>query len=193
MTGSPAFGFVSARRLRIHEEVDPGHVGFLEQSIRRDGVLYEPIWVARLDGFDVILNGHHRFHALVRLGARKIPAFVFDYGDSVIKLDRWGEGPPVTKEEVVRRARLGTPFPPKTTRHTVLVDLPKRPTRLEELLGRPPGRPSGVPGPSESARDDSHRNVVPPSAGQGPDGGDWNMSRPSKGNPVSLPHGLEDD
>jgi hypothetical protein len=187
MTGSPAFGFVSVRRLRIHEEVDPGHVGFLERSIRGDGVLYEPIWVARLDGFDVILNGHHRFHALVRLGAWKIPAFVFDYRDSVIKLDCWGKGPPVTKEEVVRRARLGTPFPPKTTRHTVLVDLPKRPTRLEELLGRPPGRPS------ESALDDSHRNVVLTSAGQGPEGGDRDIFRSSKGNPVSLPHGLEND
>jgi len=151
MTGFPAFEFVSVGRLRIHEQVDPGHVSYLERAIRMDGVLWEPIWVARMNGFDVILNGHHRFRALVRLGARKIPAFVFDYGDSLIQLGRWGEGPPVTKEEVVRRARRGTPFPPKTTRHTVLVELPKRPTPLEELLEGPLAGQSGVSSPLKSA------------------------------------------
>jgi hypothetical protein len=154
MTGCPAFEFVSVCRLRIHEEVKPEHVEYLEREIRADGVLWEPIWVARMNGFDVILNGHHRYQALVRLGAQRIPAFVFDYGDSAIKLDRWGEGPPVTKEEVVRRAKRGTPFPPKTTRHTVLVDLPKRPTPLEELLGHPPDQPSGGPSQPGSAREE---------------------------------------
>jgi L-serine kinase (ADP) len=146
MTGGPAFELVSVRRLRVHEEVNPEHVGFLERSIRVEGVLWNPIWVARMDSFDVILNGHHRYRALVRLGARRIPAFVFDYADPVIALDRWGEGPPVTKEEVVRRARRGTPFPSKTTRHTVLVDLPQRPTRLEDLRRGPTDRRAVVQG-----------------------------------------------
>ncbi|MGP8077228.1 MAG: ParB N-terminal domain-containing protein [Thermoplasmata archaeon] len=150
MTGGPAFELVNICRLRIHEEVNPVHVEDLQESIRSDGVLWEPIWVGRLNGFDVILNGHHRYHALVRLGAQRIPAFVFDYGDSIIRLDRWGAGPPLTKEEVVRRAKWGTPFPPKTTRHTVLIDLPKRPTRLDELLERPPGPPSEAPTPPRS-------------------------------------------
>jgi L-serine kinase (ADP) len=154
MTGGPAFEFVSVRRLRIHEEVNPDRVEYLEESIRSEGVLWEPIWVARLNGFDVILNGHHRYHALVRLGAQRIPAFIFDYGDSVVQLGRWGEGPPVTKEEVVRRAKGGTPFPPKTTRHTLLIDLPKRPTRLDELLERPPDDRSEDPSQPPSSHEE---------------------------------------
>jgi len=144
MTGSPAFELVSVRRLRIHEKVNREHVDLLERSIRGEGVLWEPIWVARTDEFDVILNGHHRYGALVRLGAQKVPAFVFDYEDPIITLGRWGEGPPVTKEEVIRRARRGTPFPSKTTRHTVLVDLPPRPTRLDDLLRVPTDRRAGA-------------------------------------------------
>jgi hypothetical protein len=151
-SGLPAFELVDPRRLRIHEEVDPEHVQFVERSIEEEGVLWNPIWVARVNGFDVILNGHHRYQALVRLGARKIPAFVVDYDDSMVRLDRWGEGPPVTKEEVIRRARRRTPFPPKTTRHTILVELPKRPVRLEELVDRPPSRKRAGPRPSRAAR-----------------------------------------
>jgi hypothetical protein len=139
MNGGPAFELVAARRLRIHEQVDPGLVDFLERAIEAEGVLWDPIWVARSNGFDVVLNGHHRFRALTRLGARWIPAYVFDYADPAVKLDRWGEGPPVTKAEVLRRAKRGDPFPPKTTRHTILVELPKHPTRVEDLRAPPRG------------------------------------------------------
>jgi len=151
MNASPAFELVNPRRLRIHEQVDPGLVEFLERAIESEGVLWDPIWVARSNGFDVILNGHHRYQALVRLGARKIPAFVFDYEDPVVKLDRWGEGPPVTKAEVVRRAQRRDPFPPKTTRHTILVELPKRPTKLAELRDPPEVAHSGTPRSSSVA------------------------------------------
>jgi hypothetical protein len=135
--GGPSFELVNARRLRIHEQVDPGLVDFLERAIEAEGVLWDPIWVARGNGFDVVLNGHHRFNALKRLGATKIPAFVFNYHDPVVKLDRWGEGPPVTKAEVLRRAQRRRPFPPKTTRHTILVELPKHPTPLVDLVRSP--------------------------------------------------------
>jgi len=148
MNGGPAFELVSARRLRIHEQVDPGLVEFLTRAIESEGILWDPIWVARSNGFDVVLNGHHRFRALTRLGARRIPAYVFDYSDPLVKLDRWGEGPPVTKEEVVRRAQRRAPFPPKTTRHTILVELPKHPTPLEELRRPAPRGQSARPRPS---------------------------------------------
>ena len=91
-----------------------------------------PIWVAR--GTDVILNGHHRTAALRALGALRVPAWVIDYESDLVRIDRWTPGPPISKAEVVRRAREGALFPPQTTRHTLARDLPWRSTPLAELL-----------------------------------------------------------
>ncbi|HTW55143.1 MAG TPA: ParB N-terminal domain-containing protein [Thermoplasmata archaeon] len=124
--------------LKPHERVVPSKVRALVSEIRRTGVFEDPIWVAR--GTWVILNGHHRTAALRRLGAERVPAWVIDYHDDAVRLDRWTPGPPISKEEVVRRANDGDPFPPRTTRHTIAADLPPRPTLLAELIG--PNRPT---------------------------------------------------
>jgi L-serine kinase (ADP) len=129
----PEFELLPIGALRVHEEVDPDAVRRLAQAIRRAGVVEEPIWVAK--GSGVILNGHHRYHALRALGAQRVPAWVLDYEDSRILLGRWNEGDPISKEDVLRHAESGTPYPIKTTRHIVQIQLHPRPTRLEELGG----------------------------------------------------------
>lgn len=131
----PVFELVAVRRLRIHEETDPVHVAELARAIAEAGVVQEPIWVAR--GSDVILNGHHRYAALIRLGAVRVPAWVVEYDAPEIRLDRWTPGPPITKEEVVARARAGHLFSIQTTRHTIAAGLPARPTPLTLLGVRP--------------------------------------------------------
>jgi L-serine kinase (ADP) len=70
------------------------------------------------------------------LGAERVPAWVLDYESDLVRLERWHPGPPISKSEVVRRAEEGRLFPPKTTRHRLLLDLPARPTPLAELLPR---------------------------------------------------------
>src|SRR5204862_283687 len=40
----------------------------------------------------------------------------------------------VSKQEVIRRGLTQDLFPPKTTRHTLSVSLPERPTNLEDLI-----------------------------------------------------------
>jgi hypothetical protein len=82
------------------------------------------------------LNGHHRFAALRAIGAQRIPAWVFDYDSEAVVLERWDDGPPLTKSEVVARARSGRPYPPKTTKHLVKPMPAARHTSLE-LLGVP--------------------------------------------------------
>jgi hypothetical protein len=117
--------------LRGHEEHEPDKVDALIQELLRDGELINPIWVAR-DTW-VILNGHHRVEAFRRLGMKRIPAWIFDYDGEHVDLQRWSPGPPIQKAEVVHRAHHGPPFPPKTTRHRVLVDLPPRRVSLARL------------------------------------------------------------
>jgi hypothetical protein len=138
VTASAQFALVRLSELRAHEEIEEASLLDLIDHIRRSQVLSDPIWVAR--GSSVILNGHHRVEALRRIGADRVPAWIIDYDSDLVHLERWHPGPPITKSEVVARAREGRLFPPKTTRHRLLMDLPARPTPLSTLLPRPVAR-----------------------------------------------------
>ncbi|HTW40404.1 MAG TPA: ParB N-terminal domain-containing protein [Thermoplasmata archaeon] len=150
MTDPVEFALVPIESLREHEHVDPKKVERLVKEIRSTGVSQEPIWVAR--GSGVILNGHHRYAALKRLGARRVPAWVVDYDSDVVSIGRWSPGPEVSKSEVVRRAHAGELFPVQTTRHRLAGELPPRPTPLAELLA-----PAGRSGRGQSRRGTSAR------------------------------------
>ncbi len=132
MTPSFEFRLVPIGQLRIHEKVDGSDVRALADAILKSGVFSDPIWVSR-DSW-VILNGHHRVEALRRLGAKRVPAWVFDYHSDIVHVTHWRRGHPIPKSEVVRRGSEGRPFPPKTTRHRITVELPARSTPLAQLL-----------------------------------------------------------
>lgn len=133
MSSTPTFEWWPAERILIHEQCDPVRVEMLARQMRRTGICESPLWVDRATG--VLLDGHHRFAALRRLGATRVPVWEFDYeDDSVISLERWGPGAPIARAEVIRRARAGDPFPPKTTRHVLHVTLADHPVPLSEAL-----------------------------------------------------------
>jgi L-serine kinase (ADP) len=132
MTGSAEFALLPLSELKSHERTTESITVDLVALLQRTRVVADPIWVAR--GSSVILNGHHRVEALRRLGAERVPAWVIDYESELVHVERWHPGPPIAKSEVVRRAEEGRLFPPKTTRHRLLIDLPARPTPLSELL-----------------------------------------------------------
>ena len=143
MLEPPSFALVLLADLHAHEEVANDDLDGLVQVIRREGMVREPLLVAA--GALVILNGHHRYRALLALGATRAPCWLVDYEDPRVTLDRWTAGPPITKEEVVERGRQGRLFPPKTTRHRVAFELPSRPTPLAKL-----GAPPVATGPTRS-------------------------------------------
>ena len=132
MRPRPQFRLLPIDKLRGHEKIEEAAVRALVRTLRADGVFSEPIWVAR--GSFTVLNGHHRLEALRRLGARRIPAWVVDYDSDLVTLEPWAPGIVVDKSEVVRRARSGELYPPKTTRHRITKALPSRPVPLAELL-----------------------------------------------------------
>ena len=141
MSAHPTFALVRIDSLHEHEEIVEQKVRKLVTEIASHGVFYDPIWVDRDSG--VILNGHHRTAALRRLGAQRVPAWLVDYDSDAVRLGRWRDGPPISKAEVVDRARSGRLFPPQTTRHTIADALPARPTPLAALGVQ---RPSPVAG-----------------------------------------------
>jgi hypothetical protein len=117
-----------------HEQTRPELLSELLEEIARDGVLKVPVLVER--EHHVILDGHHRWEALRRLGCRRIPAYLVDYASEEISLTTWPGAivATVTKAEVVAHGVKGDLFPPKTTRHLLKEKLPESPVPLKDLM-----------------------------------------------------------
>lgn len=101
-----------------HEEIDPYHLKELMAEILRDGYLRKSLAVDYKTM--VILDGHHRYNILKRIGCRRVPVSIFDYDSDKIIVKPSERGIPVSKE-IVRRAGLsGNKLPSKSSRHMVL-------------------------------------------------------------------------
>ena len=102
-------------------------------EIRADGFLRKPILVEARHF--VILDGHHRVEALRVLGCTRIPVYLVDYENAGITLTTWPGATvaSVTKTEVVDHGVRGDPFPPKTTRHLVAIELEDVNVPLDDL------------------------------------------------------------
>ncbi|MEA1993097.1 MAG: ParB N-terminal domain-containing protein [Euryarchaeota archaeon] len=73
--------------LKPHEALDPLESKLLIKSINEKGVFYKPMLVAR--DSKVIIDGHHRWDGLKRMGVKKIPCILLNYFDDEIKLYTW--------------------------------------------------------------------------------------------------------
>lgn len=128
------FALVDSTCLRPHEQVDEDRLERLAREIASDRVLREPVLV---DGRSlVILDGHHRVQVLRSLGCTLIPVYLVDYGSPAVQVRSWREGVRVDKDIVLQRGLSQTPFPPRTSRHTLSVTLPPRPVSLSWLTAR---------------------------------------------------------
>ena len=113
------YAFVDIKRLKEHEETTDERIRLLSDDIERDGVLKRAIAVDIKT--NVILDGHHRLCALLKLNCKKIPVVFFNYDDPAIKVLPWRKGESVNKE-IVRKAGLSDKkLPPKTTKHVIEV------------------------------------------------------------------------
>ncbi len=128
------FEILDIRELKPHEQLQPPLLAKVMGEIARDGRINIPILVER--EHHVILDGHHRYEALRRLGCRRCPAYVVDYESEDIGLTTWPKAVvrSVTKAEVIARGLRGEPFPPKTTRHLLREKLPNAPVPLKDLM-----------------------------------------------------------
>jgi hypothetical protein len=112
--------------LREHEDYDPQHLEELFAEITGDGVLRRPIIVDV--NTNVILDGHHRYNCIKKLGKRCIPAYFVDYMRPEIVVLSWDGKPAVTKEQVIKAGLTGEKLPPRTSRHMVRLN-----TKLQHI------------------------------------------------------------
>ncbi|MAI09110.1 MAG: transcriptional regulator [Euryarchaeota archaeon] len=125
---------VDVEWLKPHEETRRDRVEELRQKIAGNGFVHKPLLVDQVTG--TILDGHHRYTAGLALGLTRLPALLFDYlNDHRIAVDTWPESgrDHITKEEILALAMNGESTPPKTSRHTMELPIPKIRVPLDDL------------------------------------------------------------
>ena len=117
--------------LKQHEEVNREYLEQLKKEIDRDGLLKKAIIVD--SNTLIILDGHHRFRAILEMGFTKIPVLKVDYNDPKIQVTAWREGEIVSKETVLEAGLKGKKLPVKTSRHTLPYEMEDIEYPLEKL------------------------------------------------------------
>jgi len=112
--------FVRIDLIRPNERHHAEHAAALADTIMREQLWRIPITLER--NSMAVMDGHHRFEAARRLKLNHVPCLLLDYDQVEVSATR--QGYVVTPEEIVRRARTGDLYPPKTTRHRFPSPLP---------------------------------------------------------------------
>lgn len=108
---------VELERLREHEGVSPKYLEKLKKEIESDGILKLAIAVDK--NTNVILDGHHRFNALKKLGCKKIPVVFVDYASPDIAVKNGKTNKELAKNVIIQAALTQKKLPPKATHHVI--------------------------------------------------------------------------
>lgn len=128
----PPVSFIDAHRLHAHEQFVEARVAELQAKMAKQGAV--PVAIVADAKSLVILDGHHRYEALKRLGCRRVPVMLVDYHRADIRVSTWREGEsPPEKDEVIAQALVGKLFPPKSTRHFFPWKFAEHPVPLAHL------------------------------------------------------------
>lgn len=73
--------------IRPHEEYDPQILLKITNSLMMEGVLHDPVLVDSEN--NVILDGTHRYWALIRLGCLSVPVALYDYSSPEVSIGCW--------------------------------------------------------------------------------------------------------
>lgn len=117
--------------IKQHEKIIQSHVIELLNQIKADGYISDPIIVDK--NTMIILDGHHRFNVIKKLGLTASPVHFVDYKNKEIQVTAWREeSGKITKKHVVKAGLSGKLLEPKTSKHFI----PQRPTGLRILLSK---------------------------------------------------------
>ena len=120
--------------LKPHEQIKSKARDKLLDMTKRWGGFTKPVLGDSVTGS--LLDGHHRLSVAQELGLSKIPAICLDYLSSEdITLELWPntDFDSITKSMVIQMCESGDLFPPKTTKHTTIFDLPPILVSLDDL------------------------------------------------------------
>ncbi len=120
----PKLSYIPINKLKIHERVNLSREKEIRNDIKDKRVLRNPL-IVDLNTM-IILDGHHRFLALKKLRAKRIPVYLVDYRDSSIKVSSRRKNYKLSKLEIVFRGLNNNPLPYRTSKHLI----PNRPMNI---------------------------------------------------------------
>jgi hypothetical protein len=110
------FKLITLNKLKQHEEINKNHFRKLFLEIKQNNYV-EPIIVDIHT--NIILDGHHRYNIIKKLGYNTIPVILVDYKSQLVNVKSWKPKIKITKKDVVDRGLTGKLYPPKTSRHII--------------------------------------------------------------------------
>ena len=125
---------VDVKDLRPHEEIKQKNLQKMIKHVERIQGYYIPIIVDK--DTKTILDGHHRYHSALHLGINRIPAIEINYlQDDSIRVKAWEgkEEMNITKDSILKAAKKGELYPPKTSKH-IIQSVPEQFFSLQQLL-----------------------------------------------------------
>lgn len=117
-------------RLKPHEECIADHVEVVMSWLENEKTLITPLLVDTKT--HIILDGHHRYTALKRLGYSKVPVYFVEYlSNEKVVVVSMRENKQVTKQDVIDAGLSGSLLPCKTSRHLIAPGLLVSPVELD--------------------------------------------------------------
>ncbi len=83
--------FIELDRMRPHEQLVQKELEDFIESVTGSGIFWKPMLLAEIPGTGdyLIVDGHHRWAGLQKLGAKKAPSVILDYFSDDVKVYTW--------------------------------------------------------------------------------------------------------
>ncbi|RLF87038.1 chromosome partitioning protein ParB, partial [Thermococci archaeon] len=83
--------FIELDKMKPHEQLVQRELEDFIESVTGSGIFWKPMLLAKIPGTDeyLIVDGHHRWAGLQKLGAKKAPSVILDYFDEGVKVYTW--------------------------------------------------------------------------------------------------------
>lgn len=83
--------YIELDKMKPHEQLVQKELEAFIESVTGSGVFWKPMLLAKVPGEDMylIVDGHHRWAGLMKLGAKKAPSVILDYFSDDVKVYTW--------------------------------------------------------------------------------------------------------
>ncbi|CAB50420.1 L-serine kinase SerK [Pyrococcus abyssi] len=99
--------FIELDKMKPHEQLVQRELEDFIESVTGSGIFWKPMLLAKIPGTDeyLIVDGHHRWAGLQKLGAKRAPSVILDYFDEGVKVYTWYPAFKGSVEKVIERLK----------------------------------------------------------------------------------------